>query len=126
MEIYNLMPHACDVFHEDGEKTVLESKGELRLKSSHQKTLPSIAGMPIVEPQSFVGLDETSKGYKLFMEKRALGPRVAFVVSVVTAQWLAAHDTSGCRLLAPATGPQHAVRDASGRIMGCKALELYR
>jgi len=120
------MPHACDVFHEDGRKTTLESKGELRLKSDIQKTLTPIAGLPVVEPQWFQSLDETSKGYAFFMDKKSLGKSVAFVVSAVTAQWLAGHDVADYRLLAPATGPLHAVRDATGRILGCKALEMYR
>src|SRR5579872_6838770 len=126
MAVYNLMPHACTVVFPDGSKMTLESEGELRLKSATQKTLPSVNGIPTIEPQSFTGVDEsTGKGFALFKEKRLLGARVAFVVSSVTAQWLAEHDDSGCCLLAPATGPAHAVRDSAGRIVGCRALERY-
>ncbi len=95
-------------------------------RAPSKKTLGPIAGLPVVEPQWFQGLDVTSKGHAFFMEKKTLGKRAAFVVSAVTAQWLAEHDMDEYRLLAPATGPLHAVRDATGRIVGCKALELYR
>ena len=80
----------------------------------------------------FVGLDPGSKGYVKFMEN----DHGTFIVSMATAQFLSAtadHERSSHRMmslgarriLSPATAPGFGVRDATGAIIGCKALEIY-
>ncbi len=123
--LYNLMPHECTVFSDDGVLRV-PSLGELRLLSLSQRDEGKLDLISLVSPQQFTGLDPASKGYAAFQQhKGEVG--AGFIVSAVTAEWLVAHDQGGrYGLYAPATGPAYAVRDKDGRIVGCKALELHR
>jgi len=120
-----MMPHACHVHTATGAVT-LESRGEVRLKSMPQLVVGDLRGMPLVPPQAFVGVDESSKGYALFEQVAARGDAVGIIVSAVMAEWLLKHDPRPYHLYAPATGPAHAVRDDKGQIKGCRALEVYR
>jgi len=128
--VFNVTPHAIDIFDKDG-KTLLAkipSNGELRLKSTEQRSLEPMQAegctIPLITPQVFVGLDTSGAGYASW----AAHPTGLFVVSQPMAAYLTTEGRQelGSRLLyTPATGPGYGVRDAGGKILGCKALEKY-
>lgn len=134
-KLYNLTPHAIRIHcqKEDGLIYISEipSDGDLRLTSLPQLHVERGQMMDIdvdaliITGQAFDGLDVRTNGFNIF----TTNPQAAFIVSLPVAQWLVANPNEKaprqCTILTPATGPQYAVRNDQGQIIGCKALELH-
>ena len=129
--IYNLTPHAINIYADDGTtlQTTIPSSGELRLQSAPQRigTTIQVDGLrlPLVERQQFEGLDVTSPGYSLYAIKcTELSQRVGFIVSMPVAEFLRVSQI-GAAIFAPDTGPRFVVRSATGQIIGTRCLDVY-
>ncbi|RLF90973.1 hypothetical protein DRN43_00585 [Thermococci archaeon] len=109
VSLVNLTPHKVTLCGEDGKPLVdiPPSGSVLRLKEEVKDTGERLAGVPIVEKR-FVGLE----GFSLPQRTE----NVVFIVSMPVAQYLAGRRD----IVAPDTGPESAVRDSNGRILGVR------
>ncbi|RLI80532.1 hypothetical protein DRP04_08090 [Archaeoglobales archaeon] len=109
VEVVNLTPHKIVLCGEDSEPLVEipPSGSVLRLREEVEDTGERLAGVPIVQKR-FVGLE----GFELPQRTE----NVVFIVSLPVAQYLAGRPD----IVAPDTGPDSAVRDSQGRIIGIK------
>ncbi len=132
--LYNVTPHPIVIYDSKHQSVLVEirSHGTLRLKTSPQVNRESIplgesgASIPVLSGQVFIGIEELGTGWELW-NAHEFG---SFVVSLPMAQWLTTTGTGRVligmrRILCPATGPSHSVRDGSGQLKGCTALEVH-
>ncbi len=128
--LYNVTPHPLHIYAEDGKTLICEipSHGELRLESEAQaqfKPLVAPTGhlIPVHGGQKFKGIDQNGEGYGLWATHDAGG----FIVSLPMAMYLAMRpDLCGNRrIYCPATNKPYDVRDASGKLIGCKEFESH-
>lgn len=115
----NLTPHEIVVFESQDPNSRVKlrcpSVGSARLTSAVSTFVHNIAGIPILKPPSYqgvTGLPENIVGY--------------IIVSMVVAEYLVRDHTWHAGILVPATGPDHVVRDANGRIIGTTAFYCYQ
>lgn len=109
IQLVNLTPHNVMLCGSDG-KPLMEIKPSgavLRLKEEVKDTGEKIAGIPVVRKR-FVGLE----GFSLPQRTE----NIVFIVSMPVAQYLAGRPD----IVAPDTGPESAVRDEKGRIIGVR------
>jgi len=144
--VLNLTPHALNIYYQDDkEPLIIPSDGELRLRSktpnhslghinplhyyrpSDGHTQEVEAAIPIIHAQVFVGLDETSIGFK---HLATLKDEDSIIVSMPVAKWLAEKGAQRCHIFSPATGPTTVVRFGENEarkneVKGVKALEYH-
>jgi hypothetical protein len=130
----NLTPHPIVLQSETGERVSIPSSGVLRLASRAQISYESIwlkGGdskniIPVLTAQEFIGLDETSPGFSLFSKVKERGKVAGIIVSMPVGQFLGRGGGSGSiPIYSPSTSPENAVRDAEGKIVAVRALEIH-
>ena len=112
MEIMNLTPHEVSIVDEDGNVIVKIAPSGVVARA---RQTDEIVGEVVVDGQT-VTLVESVFGEVEGLPEPAEG--VAFIVSFITVSAARAHGRSTADLLTT-SGP---VRDAEGRIIGCRAL----
>lgn len=106
MEIVNLTPHTIVVLGEDGQKIMeVAPSGQVARVTSACAEVGAAAGVTVVQ---------TTYGAVENLPAPAAGK--VFVVSVLVAQQYAGRED----VISPDTGPDSAVRDAGGKIVGVK------
>jgi len=118
--IVNLTPHTITILSQDGETLAqIPPSGTVARVSMGREHVGSLsyqgAEIPLVRPSygEVEGLPELPE------------PDTLYVVSVLVAQALADDPTWRGRLLVPDTGPGSVVRDADGRIVGVRYLQVW-
>lgn len=128
-KIYNFTPHAVH-YVDTAQTIVFPSDGSVRLNSGVERVVTDDDRlvynglvMTTVRPQELDDLDTASKD---LLRQCSAGDSI--IVSHMVGEFLESgydHHFVGIRVYAPATGPNHAVRDADNRIKGVKAFEYY-
>jgi len=137
--LLNLTPHPVVLETGLGTRVTLASMGALQLTSRAQFRYESLGikggggddYVPVITAQDFTGLDELSPGFALYASlltkhgdgkttKKARG----IIVAMPVAQWLANH-LCPVSVYSPSTSPANAVRDANGKIVAVRALEIH-
>lgn len=103
--LVNLTPHAISVLGEDGEVLMLSPSGQVARVTSSCTQVGALDGVPVVKTE-----------YGTVENLPAPEAGKVFVVSVLVAQQCAGRED----VVSPDTGPDSAVRDADGRIIGVK------
>jgi len=134
--LINLTPHDVAIYKRGASEPalVIPSSGALRLAIYPQKELnPFMHGfgeqmevaVPVLTPQMFRGLDDTTVGWRVWKNN----PHGAFVVSMATAQFLVENriecDVGSRQVYCPASDPDHGKRDKNGVLEGVYAIERY-
>jgi hypothetical protein len=130
--LFNVTPHPIHLYADQAGKTLIAeipTSGELRMASEAQPSLAPILvngkEIPVIAGQRFVGLDASKPGHALWLAH----PTAGFIVSLSMAQWLASPAGRAIKgertLFCPAADTAHAVRNASGTMTGCVALERH-
>jgi len=129
----NLTPHALSFYSDDGARVILTVPpapcGPLRLLDDATKDRrlgPVLAGeygaFPAVEAPAFTGIAPAPLADLLDAHARLI------LVSMPVGQYLRDHPLlvpSHVAVFGPDSGPDGAVRDASGVILGCKRVVRY-
>jgi hypothetical protein len=126
-ELLNLTPHTIRVHTGEDSVVVYPVSGVVaRLRSRGQKSLGFLTdGVPVVEPQVFVGITPPSPPAKLKTEETR-----GVIVSMVVAEWLCSRGRAADlyerwgEIYVPDTGTG-AVRDPRGVIVGTRRLCRY-
>ena len=108
MIVINLTPHKIVV--RDGETVVFPPSGTVARVSAVSKEVGTVNGIPVVRTEfgAVEGVPEPK-------------PNTIYIVSSVVAQALKERRD----LVAPDTGPQSAIRDENGRIVGIKRFQIF-
>jgi hypothetical protein len=119
MNILNYTPHDINLYDETGEniiQTFPRTGKQIRLISGHQDMVNIGLKFPVVECQTFTGIEPFDVPENVHY----------LLVSMPVGEYY--KNSAHCQycILGPDTGPQGVVRDDSGRIVGTKRLVLYR
>ena len=113
MRIINCTPHEVIVITACNEACVYKTSGTVaRLETVKQQKLDDMNGHEIWSPPIYTDVVGIPEG------------KDAIIVSMVVADFIK-NRKLGRRIFVPDTGPEGAIRDASGRITGTKRLMEY-
>jgi hypothetical protein len=127
MTLRNFTPHTITIHANDDDQPItIPSIGVIRLvQTNGQKQLESIHfgqhKVPVYQPQRVENIevlsDPDAEGYNSMDN---------IIVSMVVAQFLREKKMHIGAIFVPGTGPQLAIRDEQGRIVGTRGLERYQ
>ena len=128
MEAINLTPHTITLYKEDGTKIEIPSSGTIRLKENTKEI-----GYPYIVVKSFGDIEVKYNENPVLVEISKEYPyMIMVIVSSIALDALYAakeyefplheiiEDAAAWIFVAPDTGPDSAVRDENGRIIGIK------
>jgi hypothetical protein len=108
MRTYNLTPHKVVLVGENGEQTVYNSDGSIRIIEEFE-TVTHLEGVPVIRKQQkgVTGIPESLKDGDIVIVSAVALPE-------------ATRSLPGVMVVSPDTGPESVVRDAEGRIIGVR------
>jgi hypothetical protein len=123
MRVLNLTPHDVHVLNDDGSTLLTYPKSGQQVRLISKPQIPvdcDLEQVPVVSAQSWSNVDQSIK----------IDPNVThLLVSMPVGEFLARSPISNqywnYTIIGPDTGPQGAVRDQTGRIVGTRRLVLY-
>lgn len=121
MKVLNLTPHDVTVIGLDCQVTYPASGQQVRMLSEPQVVVDCGLGeVPVVTAQSWSGVDESVN-----IDSDVTHLLVSMPVGEFLARSSISNKYWNYTIIGPDTGPDGAVRDGGGRIVGCRRLVLY-
>ena len=112
MKIVNLTPHELNIYLPNGKVLTIKPSGTVARVRTSQMKEGSVYGIPVVRTQ--------------YLDVEGLPPKkedTIYIASTLVTQ--IARQMMRNDVFAPDTGPQSAVRDETGRIIGVRRLQIF-